>query len=114
MFMVSQNPDAASIVKNGIESLGNKDILIVDTAGRDQLTDLQAELLDIADLVKATETILVIDAQVGQAAGPVAAKFHELVGVTGVIVTKMDGTARGGGALSAVNYWVTHSLHRRR
>ena len=43
-----------------------------------------------------------IDAQVGQAAGPVAAKFHELVGVTGVIVTKMDGTARGGGALSAV------------
>jgi signal recognition particle subunit SRP54 len=98
-----KNPDAASIVKNGIESLGNKDVLIVDTAGRDQLDeDLQAELLDIADLVKATETILVIDAQVGQAAGPVAAKFHELVGVTGVIVTKMDGTARGGGALSAV------------
>ena len=98
-----KNPDAASIVKNGIESLGNKDVLIVDTAGRDQLDeDLQAELLDIADLVKATETILVIDAQVGQAAGPVAAKFHDLVGVTGVIVTKMDGTARGGGALSAV------------
>ena len=98
-----KNPDAASIVKKGIESLGNKDVLIVDTAGRDQLDeDLQAELLDIADLVKATETILVIDAQVGQAAGPVAAKFHELVGVTGVIVTKMDGTARGGGALSAV------------
>jgi signal recognition particle subunit SRP54 len=98
-----ENPDAASIVKNGIVSLGNKDVLIVDTAGRDQLDeDLQAELLDIADLVKATETLLVIDAQVGQAAGPVAAKFHELVGVTGVIVTKMDGTARGGGALSAV------------
>ena len=98
-----ENPDAASIVKNGIESLGSKDVLIVDTAGRDQLDeDLQAELLDIADLVKATETLLVIDAQVGQAAGPVAAKFHELVGVTGVIVTKMDGTARGGGALSAV------------
>ncbi len=98
-----ENPNAASIVKNGIESLGNKDVLIVDTAGRDQLDeDLQAELLDIADLVKATETLLVIDAQVGQAAGPVAAKFHELVGVSGVIVTKMDGTARGGGALSAV------------
>ena len=98
-----ENPDAATIVKNGIESLGSKDVLIVDTAGRDQLDeDLQAELLDIADLVKATETLLVIDAQVGQAAGPVAAKFHELVGVTGVIVTKMDGTARGGGALSAV------------
>ena len=98
-----ENPDATSIVKNGIESLGSKDVLIVDTAGRDQLDeDLQAELLDIADLVKATETLLVIDAQVGQAAGPVAAKFHELVGVTGVIVTKMDGTARGGGALSAV------------
>ena len=45
---------------------------------------------------------MVIDAQVGQAAGPVAASFHNLAGVTGIVVTKLDGTARGGGALSAV------------
>ena len=98
-----KNPDAASIVRDGMQHMSNKDVVIIDTAGRDQLDeDLQEELKQIADIVQATESLLVIDAQVGQAAGPVAAKFHELVGVTGVIVTKLDGTARGGGALSAV------------
>ncbi len=97
------NSDAASIVKDGMKEMSNKDVVIIDTAGRDQLDEeLQKELMQIADIVQATESLLVIDAQVGQAAGPVAAKFHELVGVTGVIVTKLDGTARGGGALSAV------------
>ena len=97
------NTNAASIVRDGMQQLSNKDVVIIDTAGRDQLDEeLQKELMDIADIVQATESLLVIDAQVGQAAGPVAAKFHELVGVTGVIVTKLDGTARGGGALSAV------------
>jgi len=98
-----ENTDATAIVREGMQKMSNKDVVIVDTAGRDQLDeDLQDELLKIADIVQATESLLVIDAQVGQAAGPVAAKFHELVGVTGVIVTKLDGTARGGGALSAV------------
>ncbi|MDP6856164.1 MAG: signal recognition particle receptor subunit alpha [Candidatus Thalassarchaeaceae archaeon] len=98
-----ENTDATAIVRDGMQKMSNKDVVIVDTAGRDQLDeDLQDELLKIADIVQATESLLVIDAQVGQAAGPVAAKFHELVGVTGVIVTKLDGTARGGGALSAV------------
>ena len=95
--------DAVDIVKSGIEKHSNVDILIIDTAGRHQLDDeLVNELKDMSDLVKANERILVIDAQVGQAAGPVAASFNELVDVTGVIVTKLDGTARGGGALSAV------------
>jgi signal recognition particle subunit SRP54 len=98
-----ENKDAASIVRAGMQQMSNKDVVIVDTAGRDQLDeDLQEELKHIAEIVQATESLLVIDAQVGQAAGPVAAKFHELVGVSGVIVTKLDGTARGGGALSAV------------
>ena len=97
------NTNAPSIVRDGMREFSNKDVVIIDTAGRDQLDEeLQKELLEIADIVQATESLLVIDAQVGQAAGPVAAKFHELVGVTGVIVTKLDGTARGGGALSAV------------
>ena len=95
--------DAVDIVKRGIEKHSNVDILIIDTAGRHQLDDeLVNELKDMSDLVKANERILVIDAQVGQAAGPVAASFNDLVDVTGVIVTKLDGTARGGGALSAV------------
>ena len=95
--------DAAGIVRNGLRKVGAADIVIVDTAGRDSLDgDLKNELLEIADVARATERFLVIDAQVGQAAGPMASTFHELVGVTGTIVTKLDGTARGGGALSAV------------
>ena len=97
------NKDAEEIVRNGLAKVGNADVVIVDTAGRDRLDDeLQAELERIHKVANATERFLVIDAQVGQAAGPVAAGFHELVGVSGVIVSKLDGTARGGGALSAV------------
>ena len=97
------NQNAEEIVRNGLAKVGNADVLIVDTAGRDRLDDeLQAELERIHRVASATERFLVIDAQVGQAAGPVAAGFHDLVGVSGVIVSKLDGTARGGGALSAV------------
>ena len=95
---------ASKIVRNGLKKVGAADVVIVDTAGRDSLDgDLKDELLEIAEVAKATERFLVIDAQVGQAAGPMAETFHELVGVTGTIVTKLDGTARGGGALSAVS-----------
>ena len=96
--------DAATIVRNGIKEVGNAEVVIIDTAGRDSLDEeLRDELIDIAKIANATERFLVIDAQVGQAAGPVAESFHQLVGVTGTIVTKLDGTARGGGALSAVS-----------
>ena len=63
---------------------------------------MREELVSIAEIAT-PQKVLVIDAQVGQAAGPVAETFHNLVGVTGTIVTKLDGTARGGGALSAVS-----------
>ncbi len=95
--------DAATIVRNGLAACSAADLVIVDTAGRHQLDDeLVEELERIASITRATERWLVIDAQVGQAAGPVAASFHDLAGVTGIVVTKLDGTARGGGALSAV------------
>ena len=98
-----EGSDAVQIVKNGLREVGHADIVIIDTAGRDSLDEeLREELVNIAEIAKATERFLVIDAQVGQAAGPVAQTFHDLVGVTGTIVTKLDGTARGGGALSAV------------
>tara|TARA_B100000927_G_C16470048_1_gene471173 strand:- start:86 stop:1456 length:1371 start_codon:yes stop_codon:yes gene_type:complete len=97
------NKDAAQIVRNGLAECSAADLVIVDTAGRHQLDqELVEELENIASLTRATERWLVIDAQVGQAAGPVAASFHQLAGVTGIVVTKLDGTARGGGALSAV------------
>jgi signal recognition particle subunit SRP54 len=99
-----EESNAVKIVKNGLKKHNAADVIIIDTAGRDSLDDeLKNELIEIAEISNATEKFLVIDAQVGQAAGPVAQTFHDLVGVTGTIVTKLDGTARGGGALSAVS-----------
>lgn len=78
------------------------DVLIVDTAGRDALSeDLIEELTSIDNVVNAHEKFLVLGADVGQTAEKQAQAFHETSGVTGVIISKMDGTAKGGGALSA-------------
>jgi Signal recognition particle GTPase len=96
--------DAAAIVKRGMEKFTDKKIVIIDTSGRHALEDdLIQELKDISKAAKPDERVLVLDSQVGQQAGPQADAFHEAVGVTGVILTKMDGTAKGGGALSAVS-----------
>ena len=98
-----EEKNAAKIVAKGLELHSSADIIIIDTAGRHQLDEeLVDELEEMNNLTRSTERLLVIDAQVGQAAGPVAASFNDLVDITGVIVTKLDGTARGGGALSAV------------
>jgi signal recognition particle subunit SRP54 len=97
------NKNAAQIVKNGKAKFSDKKIVIIDTSGRHALeADLIQELIDIAAVSKPDERILVMDSQVGQQAGPQADAFNKAVGVTGVILTKMDGTAKGGGALSAV------------
>ena len=74
---------------------------IVDTAGRSQVDDeLMDELEEVKDAISPAETLLVIDAMTGQDAVRVAAEFHERVGLTGLILTKLDGDARGGAALS--------------
>lgn len=96
--------DAPGIVERGLRHFRDKAVIIIDTSGRHALEgDLIQELKDVAKVAKPKERLLVLDAQVGQQAGPQAAAFHEAVGVTGVILTKMDGTAKGGGALSAVS-----------
>lgn len=80
----------------------NEDVLIFDSAGRDALDkELAKELKNLGKLVKADEVILVIPADIGQAAEKQAKEFNKLVGITGLIITKMDGTAKGGGALAA-------------
>ncbi|HKM09905.1 MAG TPA: signal recognition particle protein Srp54 [Candidatus Methanomethylophilaceae archaeon] len=95
--------NAVKIVKNGMAEFKDKKVVIIDTSGRHALeSDLIQELKDISKVSNPNERILVLDSQVGQQAGPQAEAFHEAVGVTGVILTKMDGTAKGGGALSAV------------
>ncbi len=96
--------DAPGIVERGLRHFRDKAVIIIDTSGRHALEgDLIQELKDVAKVAKPKERLLVLDAQVGQQAGPQAAAFHDAVGVTGVILTKLDGTAKGGGALSAVS-----------
>lgn len=95
--------DAVKIAKQGVKALESTDVLIVDSSGRHALEPvLIREIESVAKAVQANERLLVIDATVGQQAGPQAKAFHDAVGITGVIVTKLDGTAKGGGALSAV------------
>ncbi len=75
--------------------------MIVDTAGRLQIdSDLMDELRHVRDAVQPTDTLLVVDAMTGQEAVNVATAFDESVGLDGVILTKIDGDARGGAALS--------------
>jgi signal recognition particle subunit SRP54 len=82
------------------ERLG-RNIVIVDTAGRLQIdVELMEELRDIRDEVHPHNTLLVVDAMTGQEAVNVATTFDETVGLDGVILTKIDGDARGGAALS--------------
>src|SRR3989475_10999579 len=95
--------EAVKVAKAGVKALTASDVIIVDSSGRHALEpDLIAEIEGVAKAVQADERLLVLDATVGQQAGPQAKAFHDAGGVTGVIVTKLDGTAKGGGALSAV------------
>ena len=100
----SKAKNAVKVVKAGLKKLRNFDIIIIDTSGRHALEDdLIREMEAISRISKADEKLLVIDATVGQQAGPQAKAFHKAVGVTGVVLTKLDGSAKGGGALSAVS-----------
>lgn len=91
------------IVKAGIEEarkLG-KQTVIIDTAGRLQVDDeLMGQLVDVKKELKDPEVLMVADAMTGQEAVNVAKVFHEKVGLTGVVLSKMDSDARGGAALS--------------
>ena len=78
-----------------------RDVVILDTAGRLQIDDaLMAEIRTVSQEIKPTETLLVVDAMAGQEAVAVAEAFHAAAPVTGLVLTKIDGDARGGAALS--------------
>jgi signal recognition particle subunit SRP54 len=80
---------------------GGYSVLIVDTAGRSQLDEeLMSELQSIVSKVPPSETLLVVDAMIGQEALHVAEGFRQAVPLTGLIMTKMDGDSRGGAAIS--------------
>ncbi|MBD3249636.1 signal recognition particle protein [Candidatus Woesearchaeota archaeon] len=101
-FIHEGEKDPVKIYKEFEKEIEEYDIVLVDTAGRDALSDdLIAEINKLNELIKPDEKLLVISADIGQAAQKQAEAFHDSCGVTGVIATKMDGTAKGGGALTA-------------
>jgi signal recognition particle subunit SRP54 len=91
------------IARNAVQRARNEGLnyVIVDTAGRLQIDDrLMVELEQIDQAVHPSEKLLVVDSMIGQEAVKVAEEFHRRVGLTGVVMTKVDGDARGGAALS--------------
>ena len=103
VFTMEPGTDAVTIAKSSIpysQSHAN-DVIIIDTAGRLQIDEkLMQELRDIKSSVKPHEILLVVDAMTGQESVNVAQSFHEDLGLDGVVMTKLDGDARGGAALS--------------
>lgn len=92
------------IVKSGVQGFEKYDVKIIDTAGRHALEEeMIEEIREIEERIKPDQRFLVLDASIGQQASVQARAFDDAVGITGIIITKMDGTAKGGGALSAVS-----------
>jgi len=103
VFEMGTDADPVEIASQGIakaKELG-VDTVIVDTAGRLQIdADMMGELARIKKAIKPDDTLLVVDAMTGQEAANLTYAFHEEIGVTGAILTKLDGDSRGGAALS--------------
>ena len=102
VFTDKKEKDSLRIWKEFSRELEKFDVVIIDTAGRDALSkELIDELRRLNKEIKPDERLLVISADIGQAAMEQAKSFREAADITGVIITKMEGTAKGGGALSA-------------
>ncbi|CAN5150663.1 signal recognition particle protein [soil metagenome] len=94
---------ALEVARSGLEAArqGGRDVMILDTAGRLHVDEaMMDELVRIAGVLTPSETLLVVDAMTGQESVKVAEAFHARLPVTGLVLTKMDGDARGGAALS--------------
>ncbi|MBR1424293.1 signal recognition particle protein [bacterium] len=105
VFTIPDSKDVQNIVQSAINYSKEKgfNVLILDTAGRLQIdTEMMAELLIIDRVFHPNEKLLVIDAMTGQEAVHVAENFDAQIGLTGLVLTKLDGDSRGGSALSVV------------
>jgi signal recognition particle subunit SRP54 len=103
VFRAPVGTPVVDIARQGVEAAKRqvRDVVIIDTAGRLSVDEaLMAEIAAVNDAVKPIETLLVVDAMTGQEAVAVAQAFAAAVPVTGLILTKIDGDARGGAALS--------------
>jgi len=107
-YGIKGETDVKKIVNYALEKT-KEDVLILDSAGRSAFDErLTKELKAIVDVFDPNKKFLVISADIGQVAGKQAEQFNNSVGIDGVIITKMDGSAKGGGALSAVSVSNTH------
>jgi len=103
VFEIGSDADPVEIARQGVEQAKAQgvDTVIIDTAGRLQIDqDMMAELIRMKAAVQPHETLLVVDAMTGQEAANLTRTFQEQVGITGAILTKLDGDSRGGAALS--------------
>lgn len=101
-FIDKNEKDPKKIWKKYEDELKDYSLVLVDSAGRDSLDkELIKEIKDIAKLTKPTETILIMPADIGQTAKKQAEGFKSAVNISGVIISRMDSTAKGGGALTA-------------
>lgn len=103
VFSMGDKKSPVDIAKAGIEHAkkNNINVVLIDTAGRLHIdTDMMEELKKIKEEISVTNTILTVDAMTGQDAVNVAETFEKEIGITGVILTKLDGDTRGGAALS--------------
>ncbi len=95
--------DPVAIARRGVKEFGDHEVVILDTSGRHkEEKSLIIEMQQIARAVKPQEIILVLDGTIGQQAAAQATAFNEATDVGSIIVSKLDGSARGGGALSGV------------
>ncbi len=95
--------DPIKVVSEGLKQFSDKEIIIVDTAGRHkEEKELIKEMKNLEKKIKPDEVMMVIDGTIGQQALIQAQTFHEATPIGSILVTKLDGSARGGGALSAV------------
>lgn len=102
VFIDKEEKNPSKIYKKFQKDLEKYDLILVDTAGRDALDKaLISEIEQISKLAKPTETFLVMQADIGQAAQKQAQTFKSVIKITGVIITRMDSTAKAGGALTA-------------
>jgi signal recognition particle subunit SRP54 len=101
-FGMKGEKDAARIARSGVDYLSGKQIIICDTSGRSALDqNLINELKSVNNAFNPDQKVLVLSADIGQVAGPQAREFDNAVKISGVVVSKMDGSGKGGGALSA-------------
>ncbi|MDO5851816.1 MAG: signal recognition particle protein Srp54 [Methanobacteriaceae archaeon] len=99
-----ENKDALDLARKGLDKFTKNDVLLIDTAGRHkEEQDLLDEMKNISEIVDPNEVILVIDGTIGQQARKQAESFKKTTDIGSIIVSKLDGSSKGGGALSAVS-----------